>query len=101
MRSWAPGWGSSRRQIARVPAGQEWRSTQPVSSHTRGAMAELAVGVDCWCPGRLGLGEDRLADVGVDRHTHREPHILIAQVPGQPGAGPGAVASDQDRLVTR
>jgi hypothetical protein len=65
-----------------------------------GAMAELAVGVDCRGPGRLGLGEDRLADVGVDRHAHREPHTLTAQVPGQPGAGPGAVASDQDRLVT-
>jgi hypothetical protein len=33
-RSWAPGWGSSRRQIARVPTGQEWRPIQPVSSHT-------------------------------------------------------------------
>ena len=33
-RSWAPGWASSRRQIARVPAGQVCRSIQPVSSHT-------------------------------------------------------------------
>ena len=33
-RSWAPGWASSRRQIARVPTGQEWRSIQPVSSPT-------------------------------------------------------------------
>jgi hypothetical protein len=39
--------------------------------------------------------------MGVDRHPHREPHTLIAQVPGQPGAGPGAVAANQDRLVTR
>jgi hypothetical protein len=45
------------------------------------------------------LGQDRLAEVGVDRHAHRESHALLAQVPGQPGAGPGAVASDQDRLV--
>ena len=33
-RSWAPGWASSRRQIARVPSGQLCRSTQPVSSTT-------------------------------------------------------------------
>jgi hypothetical protein len=33
-RSWAPGWASSRRQIARVPSGQVCRSIQPVSSHT-------------------------------------------------------------------
>jgi hypothetical protein len=65
-----------------------------------GVMAGLAVGVDCWGPGRLGLGQDRRAEVGVDRHAHREPHTLLAQLPSQPGAGPGAVASDQDRLVT-
>jgi hypothetical protein len=47
----------------------------------------------------LGLGQDRLADVGVDRHPKREPHAALAQVPGQPGAGPGAVDADQDRLV--
>ena len=74
------------------PAGQ--------LAHLR-AMADLAVAVDCWDPGRLGLGEDRLADVGVNRHAHREPHAALAQVPSELGASPGAVASDQDRLVTR
>ena len=37
--------------------------------------------------------------MGVDRHPEGEPHATPAQVPGQPGAGPGAVAADQDRLV--
>jgi hypothetical protein len=37
--------------------------------------------------------------MGVDRHPNRESHATLAQVPGQPGAGPGAVAADQDRLV--
>ena len=64
-----------------------------------GAMAEVAVGVDCWGPGRLGLGQDRLADMGVNLHPNREPDTLVAEVPGQLGAGPGAVASHQHRLV--
>jgi hypothetical protein len=69
--------GTFRPGVQVDPAGQ--------LAHLR-AMAELAVGVDCWGPGCLGLGEDRLADVGVDRHAHREPHTLIAQVPGELGA---------------
>src|SRR5918995_618595 len=32
--SWAPGWGSSRRAMARVPWGQRWRSTRSVISAT-------------------------------------------------------------------
>ena len=43
-----------------------------------GAVAELAVGVDRRGPALLGLGQDRLADVGVERHAHREPDALIA-----------------------
>jgi hypothetical protein len=45
------------------------------------------------------LGQDRLAEVGVDRHPQGEPDLIVAEVPGQPGAGPGAVAADQDRLL--
>jgi hypothetical protein len=43
-----------------------------------GAAADLTVGVDRGSPGRLRLGQDRLADVGVDRHAQREPDTLIA-----------------------
>jgi hypothetical protein len=64
-----------------------------------GAVARLAVGVDRGRPGRFGLGQDRLADMGVERHPNRESDAPLAQVPGQPGAGPGAVARDQDGLV--
>jgi hypothetical protein len=39
--------------------------------------------------------------VGIDRHPQREPDLVLAEVPGQPGAGPGAVAADQDRLLSR
>jgi hypothetical protein len=39
-------------------------------------------------------------DMGVDLHPKRERNLALAQVPGQPGAGPGAVATDQDRLVS-
>jgi hypothetical protein len=46
-----------------------------------------------------GDPQDRLAHVGIDRHAEREPHALIAQVPGELGARPGAVAADQDRQV--
>jgi hypothetical protein len=66
-----------------------------------GAIADLAVGVDRTGPGGLGLSQDRLADMGVDRHAQREPDAPVAQVPGQPGAGPGAVASHQHRQVGR
>jgi hypothetical protein len=38
--------------------------------------------------------------MSVDRHPQREADAAPAQVPGQPGAGPGAVASHQDRLVS-
>jgi hypothetical protein len=46
------------------------------------------------------LGQDRLADMGVDLHPKRERDLALAQMPGQPGACPGAVATDQDRLVS-
>jgi len=35
----------------------------------------------------------------VDRHPEREPDLVVAQVPGESGAGAGAVASHQDRLL--
>jgi hypothetical protein len=34
-----------------------------------GAVADLAVDLDRWGPALLGLGQDRLAEVGVDRHA--------------------------------
>jgi hypothetical protein len=37
------------------------------------ALPRLAVGIDRWGPGHLGLGQERLADMGVDLHAHREP----------------------------
>jgi hypothetical protein len=66
-----------------------------------GAIAGLAVGVDRWGPALLRLGPDGLAEVGVDRHPKGEPDLGVAEVPGEPGAGPGAVAADQDRLLSR
>ena len=84
--------GTFRPGVQVDPAGQ--------LAHLR-AMADVAVGVDCWGPDVLGLGEDRLADMGVDRHPQREPDLVVAEVPGELGAGPGAVASDQHRPVPR
>jgi hypothetical protein len=37
--------------------------------------------------------------MGVNLHPNRESDATLAQVPGQPGAGPGTVATDQNRLV--
>jgi hypothetical protein len=62
-----------------------------------GAGAGLPVGLDRGGPRRLGLREDRPADVGVDLHPQREPHALVAQVPGEPAAAAGAVGADQHR----
>jgi hypothetical protein len=64
-----------------------------------GAGADLAVGVDRRCPGRLGLDQDGLADMSVDLHAKREADATPAEVPGQLGAGPGTGRTDQDRLV--
>jgi hypothetical protein len=72
------------------PAGQ--------LAHFR-ARADLIVGIDRWDPALLGLGEDRLADMGLERRDHREPDTLLAQVPDQPGAGPGAIRAHQHRLL--
>src|SRR6266511_3836619 len=81
----------ARRPVAKVdPAGQ--------LAHL-GALADLPVGVDRRGPGLLGLGAGRLAHMLVDRHSEREPDLVVAQVPGEPGAGAGAVASHQDRLL--
>jgi hypothetical protein len=43
-----------------------------------GAVASLAVGLHRGRPGVLGLGEDRLADVGVDLHPQGEPDAALA-----------------------
>ena len=67
-----------------------------------GAIAGLAVGVDRWGPGRARVG--RGSPRGHGRRSAspaRTRRRVVAQVPGQPGAGPGAVAADQDRLVPR
>jgi DNA-binding MarR family transcriptional regulator len=82
--------GAGRPGVQVDPAGQ--------LAHL-GAVADLAVGLHRGRPGRLGLGQDRLADMGVDRHAKPEPDPLVGQVPGQPGAGSGAVASHQHGLV--
>ena len=44
-RSCAPGWGRSLRTITRIPAGQDDRSSRPVSSATQAPGRDLAAGV--------------------------------------------------------
>jgi hypothetical protein len=65
-----------------------------------GAGAELPVRLDRGRPGLLGLGQDRLAHVGVDLDAQREPHLALVQVPGQLAAAAGAIASHPHRRVT-
>jgi len=92
-----------------LAAAQHPGAVRPVAQvHPAGQLADLGAGADlplrldrrrpCW----LRLGKDRLADMGVDLHAQGEPDAALAQVPGQPGAGPGAVGADQHRpLVSR
>jgi hypothetical protein len=63
-----------------------------------GIGTDLAVSVPGCSPAGLGLDQDRLAHMLVDRHAEGEADLALVQVPGQPAAGPGAVAAHQDRL---
>jgi hypothetical protein len=95
-----------RTGVGVFPAADRARAWWPVAKvdpagqldHLR-TTADLAIGVDRWDPGRFGLGEDRLADMLIDLHAQREPDTLVAWVPGQPGAGPGAIRAHQHRLL--
>ena len=67
-RSWAPGWASSRRQIARVPGGQVCRSTQPVSSHTSAPARGWPSGSTAGVQARSGwarIASRRWASIGI------------------------------------
>ena len=63
-----------------------------------GSAGLLAVDVDRWDPRTLGLGEDRLADVGVDLPAQGEADLTLAQVPGQAAAASGAVGDAELRV---
>ena len=93
--SWAPGWGSSRRTMARVPSGQEDRSSRSVISATSApSRSSMPSAVTAGRHRRLGTastaGSDGFGQVVADGETHAPvPAGIDETVAEAPGIGPG------------
>jgi hypothetical protein len=83
----------------RPGAGRPAAKVQGGKCRDLGAWSWRAVGVDGWLPGSLVDGQDRGADPLVGGQADREADAALAQVVDEGGGRPGAVSTDQDRLV--
>jgi hypothetical protein len=94
--SWAPGWGLA----AADRAGAGWPGVQvdPAGQlHDLRAIPEGSVGLDRRRPGRFGHGQDRLAEVSIDRQADREPTPSSRILATSPSVAP----AESDRMTTR
>src|SRR4029453_36960 len=95
----APGWGRSRRQIARVPSGQPERASSRLASSAAPALwrGGGAVLVQGGLPCLLGQGQDRLADRLGEVQPDRKPQLATHDVGHKGVGGAGGGGPPQDR----
>ena len=93
-RSWAPGWGCSRRSSIRVPVGQPDNSTRSVISATSAASRHsAAVGRNRWPPTGSGNCDGHRGQARFQLQAADEPDVAGAARRGELMAGAAGVGA--------